>query len=64
MKKVIVTEDDVRSAFGVQSAHSPLADRVVDRLFGNKSMQEFENRLDRIENQLKELNAQKKGKKK
>lgn len=54
MKKVLITEQDLRDAFGVMSAHSPLADRVVDRLFwGNRGFEEIENRLGAIEKKLK-----------
>lgn len=63
MRKILVTEDDVRDALGPVTAYSPLANALIRTLFGrtNKSAAEFDARLTTLEKQIKKLS---KGKKK
>lgn len=61
MRKIIVTEFDIRSALG-HSGASPLADALINRLFYHHSIdsaQELETRVTTLEKQVKTLSKRK-----
>ncbi len=56
MKKIMVTEEDVRAALGPRTAYSPLGNRLIRRLFSKTEEKEtIDNRLDMLERQVRLL---------